>query len=71
MTQVHVDDQVRLTQDIPELGLHRGEVGLVCSTWFAPSTAFEVEFEHERCCHALRALLMSSQLQKQEETVHA
>ena len=44
MRRPHVDDRVRLTQDIPELSLIRGELGIVRSTWFAPSVAYEVEF---------------------------
>jgi hypothetical protein len=67
MDQVQVNDRVMLTQDVPERGLHCGEVGLVCSTWFAPSTAYEVEFEHDPAGLAMRALLMSGQLKKQEE----
>ena len=69
MTEVQVDERVQLMQDIPELGLHRGEVGLVCSTWFAPTTAYEVEFRRKMPDCWIRALLMSGQLQKQEETV--
>ena len=34
MRQPHVDDYVRLTQDIPELALSKGEIGVVRSTWF-------------------------------------
>ena len=45
MRQPSVDDQVRLTQDIPELWLTKGECGVVRSTWFAPSVAYEVEFQ--------------------------
>ena len=44
MRQPHIDDFVRLTQDIPELSLNRGAVGVVRSTWFAPTVAYEVEF---------------------------
>jgi hypothetical protein len=53
-----------LIQDIPELGLHRGDVGVVCSTWFEPSTAFEVEFRGVRLDCAVRALLMPNQIQR-------
>jgi hypothetical protein len=45
MRQPHVDDFVRLNQDIPELELSRGQVGVVRSTWFAPTVAYEVEFD--------------------------
>ena len=60
---------VRLIQDIPELGLRCGEVGVVCSTWFAPSTAYEVEFQTTVGLSraATRALLTENQIQAAEE----
>jgi hypothetical protein len=64
MSQVKAEERVRLIQDVPELGLHRGDVGLVCSTWFAPSTAFEVEFQPRAAACRVRALLMPNQIQK-------
>jgi hypothetical protein len=74
MRQPHVDDFVRLTRDIPHLNLHRGEVGQVRSTWFAPSVAYEVEF-HCGIDHETRALIMAEQLELAEhesaETVEA
>jgi hypothetical protein len=66
MRQPHVDDFVRLTQDIPELALHRGEVGVVRSTWFAPSMAYEVEFHPIGLDHQTRALLMAEQVEVEE-----
>ena len=44
MRQPCVDDRVRLTHDVPQFSLPRGAVGVVRSTWFAPSVAYEVEF---------------------------
>jgi hypothetical protein len=64
MSKVKIEQRVRLTQDVPELGLHRGDVGLVCSTWFEPSTAFEVEFHPHAVGCSVRALLMPNQIQK-------
>jgi hypothetical protein len=61
MTEIKVDEQVQLTQDIPELGLHRGEMGRVCSTWFG-TTAYEVEFQRDMPDCSIRALLMIKQL---------
>lgn len=61
MQQLHVDDHVRLVEDIPELALLRGEVGVVCSMWFEPATAYEVEFmqpDHR----ATRALVRAEQI---------
>jgi hypothetical protein len=61
-----VDDFVRLTKDIPELSLHRGEVGVVRSTWFAPSIAYEVEFHPIGLNHETRALLLAEQIQVED-----
>jgi hypothetical protein len=61
-----IDDFVRLTTDIPELSLHRGSVGVVRSTWFAPSVAYEVEFHQIGHPHQTRALLMPEQVEVQE-----
>jgi hypothetical protein len=68
MRQPHVDDFVRLTRDIPELSLHRGEVGVVRSTWFAPSVAYEVEF-HCGLDSETRALIMAEQLEVEEAAI--
>ena len=66
MRKPSIDDFVRLTQDIPELSLNRGTVGVVRSTWFAPAVAYEVEFHkvgHDAQC---RALLMPEQVEVEE-----
>ena len=65
MRQPHVDDYVRLTCDIPDLSLYRGQVGVVCSTWCEPHTAYEVEF-HAGFGHETRALVMAEQLQVED-----
>ena len=62
MRQPHVDDVVRLNQDIPELELHRGQTGVVRSTWFAPTVAYEVEFDFSEANQAKRALLLERQV---------
>jgi hypothetical protein len=51
-------------QDIPELQLQRGDVGVVCSKWFAPTEAYEVEFGLPG---PTRALLLAEQLQLAEQ----
>lgn len=61
-----IDDVVRLMQDIPELSLIRGEVGVVRSTWFAPSVAYEVEFRNAGRDYQTRALLREEQVQVEE-----
>jgi len=64
MRQPHVDDFVRLNQDIPELELERGQRGIVRSTWFAPTVAYEVEFGIEGL--GKRALLLERQVTVEE-----
>ena len=51
-----VGARVKLTVDIPDLGLQRDTTGVVCSQWFAPIPAFEVEFAGP--LYKLRALLL-------------
>jgi hypothetical protein len=70
MRQPHVDDFVRLVRDIPELHLHAGQVGVVRSTWCAPFTAYEVEFESIGLDHETRALVMAEQLEVEENGAH-
>ena len=65
MQQVLANDRVRLEQDIPELELFRGDVGVVVSTWFFPNTAYEVEFEVNQQCERLRVLLLQQQVGKE------
>ena len=62
MRQPTIDDYVRLAQDIPELALVRGEVGVIRSTWCAPIIAYEVEFHPIGLDHQTRALLMAEQV---------
>ena len=66
MTQLNIDAHVRLTQDLPERGLHRGQLGVVCSTRFAPMVCYEVEFECDDSLDATRAVVMPSQLSLQQ-----
>ena len=71
MRQPHVDDFVRLTKDIPELALSRGEIGVVRSTWFAPSVAYEVEFHKIGHDYQCRALLMPEQVEVEDGSLFA
>src|SRR6476646_2922985 len=61
MRQPRVDDFVRLRQDIPELSLWRGEVGVVRSSWFATAVAYEVECQRIGHDYQSRALLQPEQ----------
>ncbi len=66
MRKPQIDDFVRLTQDIPELALNRGQVGVVRSTWFAPTIAYEVEFHLVGLSQQTRALLLDEQVAVEE-----
>lgn len=68
MIQIQIDQRVEIMRDIPELGLHCGDVGVVCSTWFAPTTLYEVEFQQDAPSFRIRALLMPSQITTAVET---
>jgi hypothetical protein len=56
--QPAVDNFVRLTRDVPELGLTRGQVGAVKAVWCQPLAAFEVEFRCSGESFPTRALLL-------------
>ena len=66
MRQPHVDDVVRLTRDVPEFALNRGQVGVVQSTWFAPAVAYEVEFRQHGHAQMMRCLLRPEQVEVEE-----
>jgi hypothetical protein len=69
MRQPKVDDHVRLTQDMPDLWLHRGETGIICSRWSVPTPAFEVEFHTTDSHDVIRALVLGEQLEVEEESL--
>lgn len=71
MRHLRVDDTVRLTQDVPELELKRGMVGVVRSKWFNDDenefgAAVEVEFTSVGLHHRTRALLLLENLELEE-----
>jgi hypothetical protein len=68
MRMPHIDDLVKLTQDIPELELTTGELGIVRSTWCSPYLAFEVEFSPPGQNFQTRCLLAAEQVQVQNES---
>ena len=69
MRKPKVDDHVRLTRDIPNLWLHHGESGIVCSRWCVPTVAYEVEFHADGSDDATRALVPGEQLEVEEESL--
>ena len=62
MTKPTIDQSVRLMHDLPESELHRGQVGIVRSTWFSPTTAYEVEFSVNERGFKTRVVLLENQI---------
>lgn len=67
MKAPEVNGSVILLKDLPEHGLRSGEVGVVCSTWFAPEPAYEVEFQPRGSATCARALVMQDQIQPADD----
>lgn len=67
MRQPCVDDVVCLTADVPELGLHRGDMGVIQSTWCAPMCVYEIEFRSNPE-QPLRALVLGQNIELKVET---
>ncbi len=64
MPSVQVDSVVRLTEDVPEHGLSRGDKGVVVSVWLSPrETSCEVEFRRPNGAPPVRALLRAQELE--------
>ncbi len=68
MRRPTVDDHVRLTHDVPDLSLQRGQVGVVCSLWFAPAIAYDVEFESPDNSGHIRAMLDEWDFQLEDQS---
>ncbi len=62
MTKPHVTDLVVLTEDLPELDLHFGDVGLVRGVWPGPQATYEVEFRPEGSSKLHRAVVRENQI---------
>ncbi len=63
MWQPQLNDRVRLLHDVPDLLLHSGDVGVVKSVWFAPQTAYEVEFEQPKSAYRVRKILQPAEVE--------
>ena len=64
MRVLHVDDRVRLIDDVPETDLTRGRVGVICSLWRSErEPLFEVEFNSSEDDNVLRLLLRPTQIE--------
>lgn len=59
--------QVHLAQELAELDLHRGEVGIVRKSWHYPTVAYEVEFHGDG--QPVRVLLLDYQISIPKEQV--
>lgn len=56
------NDRVWLDEDLPELDLYRGDVGVVRSAWLYPNRAYEVEFSVAGSHDRRRVLLLHEQV---------
>ncbi len=66
MRAMMATNRVRLTEDLPELRLYRGDVGVIRSAWFYPNMAFEVEFPGASENQPRRVLLLHEQIEPEE-----
>ena len=62
MQSIIASDRVRLVQDLPELELFRGEVGIVREAWLYPNAAYRVEFPGDERSPRCRLLLLDGQV---------
>jgi hypothetical protein len=58
--QPQTEDRVELTSDLPEMSLHMGDQGVVCSAWFTPIPVYEFCFESRGVAFHVRALIVSN-----------
>lgn len=62
------NDQVRLTESVPQLGLEPGDVGVVQSIWRTPTEFCEVEFHKPGESFGVRGLVQAEHLEVVEVT---
>jgi Domain of unknown function (DUF4926) len=62
----HVGERVHLLVDVPNLGLHSGAVGSVCSVWAFAYDTYEVEFAAGDQTCPVRAMVTSEQIATDE-----
>ena len=62
MSSPHLKSVVRLSHDVPDLWLHRGDLGVVRSIWMSPADWYEVEFARPGRS-SVRALLDAQRLE--------
>jgi hypothetical protein len=68
MQAITATNRVRLTEDLPELQLYRGEVGIVRGAWYYPNAAYEVEFPcSDPASRTCTLLLLDNQVAPERE----
>jgi hypothetical protein len=63
MQGIRVNDRVRVIRDIGDLAVHTGDIGVVCSIFRHPTTAYEVEFRQNGTAYGLRTVIFHEQLE--------
>ena len=64
---LQVNQSVRVNHPIPNFNIPDGAVGVVCSQWFEPQVAYEVEFRTPGLLDARRVLLREQDIERIEE----
>ena len=62
MNQFKLLDPVRLLEDIPNVGLKKGQTGTIIFEFMEPNIAYEVEFSNEDGCAIAQLPLLPSQI---------
>ena len=69
MREIRADDFVRVNQDLPEHGLHHGDIGVVRSESLAPAITFEVDFHQIGNDHPTTVVLLGQQPVLEEQSL--
>ena len=69
MREIRADDFVRVNQDLPENGLHHGDIGVVRSESLAPAITFEVDFHQIGNDHPTTVVLLGQQPVLEEQSL--
>lgn len=62
--RIRPEQPVHLRADVPERGLRRGEVGVVCSRWLGPTPSVEVEFICTQTGETVRVIVEMDQIEE-------
>lgn len=61
-------DPVKLTSDLPDAGLHKGDIGTILVVFHKPNLAYEIEFADAWGRTTAQLALLPDQIEKASET---